>query len=117
MSMADGVVSESVRVHGGPQDDELRALEIDPATLVDFSVNTNPYGPCAALVEAIRTAPIDRYPDPTARAAREVLARTLDASPDELALGNGAADLLWTLARVLVRPGTNVLMVEPTFCE
>lgn len=105
------------RVHGGPQDAELRALGIDPATLVDFSVNTNPYGPCPALVEAIRTAPIDRYPDPTGRAAREALGSALDVAPDELALGNGAAELLWTLARALVRPGTKVLVVEPTFCE
>lgn len=105
------------RVHGGPQDAELRALGIDPATLVDFSVNTNPYGPCPAIVDAIRAAPIERYPDPTARAAREVMARTLDVAPDELALGNGAAELLWTLARALVRPGTKVLVAEPTFCE
>lgn len=113
--MADG--SRAARVHGGPQDAELRALNIDPATLVDFSVNTNPYGPCPAMVDAIREAPIDRYPDPTGRAAREALARTLDVAPDELALGNGAAELLWTLARALVRPGTKVVMVEPTFCE
>ncbi|HEX5062614.1 MAG TPA: histidinol-phosphate transaminase [Kofleriaceae bacterium] len=105
------------RVHGGPQDAELRALQIDPATLLDFSVNTNPYGPCAAMVDAIRETRIDRYPDPTGRAARETIARTMDVSPDELVLGNGAAELLWTLARALIRPGTKVLMVEPTFCE
>jgi histidinol-phosphate/aromatic aminotransferase/cobyric acid decarboxylase-like protein len=114
MSLLDGVAT---RVHGGPQDAELRSLGIDPAALIDFSVNTNPYGPCPAVVEAIRTARIDRYPDPTARAARDVMARALDVSPDELALGNGAAELLWTLARELVGPGTTVLMVEPTFCE
>ena len=105
------------RVHGGPQDDELRALQIDPATLIDFSVNCNPYGPCVAMVDAIRATPIDRYPDPTGRAARETIARVIDVSPDELVLGNGAAELLWTLARSLIRPGTKVLMVEPTFCE
>jgi histidinol-phosphate aminotransferase len=110
-------MSESKRVHGGPQDSELRALNIDPKALLDFSVNTNPYGPCPAMVEAVRAAPIDRYPDPTARATREVMARALDVSPDEIAVGNGAAELLWTLARALVRPGTKVLMVEPTFCE
>ncbi len=115
MSMPDG--SRAVRVHGGPQDAELRALNLDPTTLVDFSVNTNPYGPCPAMVDAIRRAPIDRYPDPTGRAAREALAHALDVTPDELALGNGAAELLWTLARALVRPGTKVLVAEPTFCE
>jgi histidinol-phosphate/aromatic aminotransferase/cobyric acid decarboxylase-like protein len=107
----------AARIHGGPQDDELRTLQIDPAALIDFSVNCNPYGPCAAMVEAVRATPIDRYPDPTGRSVREVLAHHLDVSPDQLALGNGAAELLWTLARVLIRPGTKVLMAEPTFCE
>lgn len=117
MSMPEDHVEKPARVHGGPQDEELRALQIDPETLLDFSVNTNPYGPCAAMIEAIRATRIDRYPDPTGRAARDVLARAIDVSPDELALGNGAAELLWTLARALIRPGTKVLMVEPTFCE
>lgn len=116
MSMLDHVSSSS-RVHGGPQDAELRALRIDPAALVDFSVNTNPYGPCRAIVEAIRSARIDVYPDPIARAAREEMAATLAVAADELALGNGAAELLWALARVLVQPGRRVLMIEPTFCE
>lgn len=105
------------RVHGGPQDAELHALQIDRASLVDFSVNTNPYGPSPAVLEAIRSARVDIYPDPTARAAREAIATTLSVTPDELALGNGAAELLWVLSRVLVRQSSRVLMVEPTFCE
>ena len=117
MSTPEVLVAQPARVHGGPQDDELRALAIDPATLLDFSVNTNPYGPCPAMIEAVRSSHIDRYPDPTARGARDVMARAFDVSPDELALGNGAAELLWTLARALLRPGAKVLVVEPTFCE
>jgi histidinol-phosphate/aromatic aminotransferase/cobyric acid decarboxylase-like protein len=105
------------RVHGGLLEDEVRSLGLDPATLVDFSVNCNPYGPCTEVAEAIRTAPIDRYPDPTARPARAAIASMLGVDPSQVALGNGAAELLWTLARVLVRPGTPVLVVEPTFCE
>jgi histidinol-phosphate aminotransferase len=107
----------SSRVHGGPQDDELRALGIAAASLVDFSVNTNPYGPSRTMVDAIRCAAIDRYPDPTGRAAREAMSVVLGVTLDEIALGNGAAELLWTLARVLVAPRTKVLIVEPTFCE
>lgn len=116
MSMDEPMV-KSPRVHGGPQDEELRALAIDPATLIDFSVNTNPYGPCPAMIEAVRSTRIDVYPDPTGRRAREAIARAIGVSADELVLGNGAAELLWTLARALIRPGAKVLMVEPTFCE
>lgn len=105
------------REHGGARDGELRALGIDPSEIVDFSVNVNPYGPSAAVVRAIREAPIERYPDPTARAARQALAKACAVDADEVVLGNGAADLLWTLARVLLRPSATVLVVEPTFSE
>jgi len=105
------------RIHGGLPRGELRALGIAAADVVDFSVSCNPYGPCAALAEAIRAAPIDRYPDPEATEAREALAATLGIAPARIALGNGAAELLWTLAQLLVRPGEPVVVVEPAFGE
>jgi histidinol-phosphate/aromatic aminotransferase/cobyric acid decarboxylase-like protein len=107
----------SLRVHGGAREEELRGLGLDPESIIDFSTCLNPYGPCAAVMRAVRSAPIDRYPDPLARAARVALANVLDVDPDELVLGNGAADLLWTVARTLLRPGRTVAIVEPTFAE
>ncbi|MFH0810820.1 MAG: histidinol-phosphate transaminase [Pseudomonadota bacterium] len=109
--------STAPRIHGGLLDEELQALGIDPAQVLDFSVSTNPYGPCPAVVDAVRSTPIDRYPDPTARTVRAVMASQLGIHPDQVALGNGAADLLWTLARTLIRPGSTAVIVEPTFCE
>jgi histidinol-phosphate/aromatic aminotransferase/cobyric acid decarboxylase-like protein len=103
-----------VIVHGGPVVAELRALGVDPARLLDLSASCNPYGPCPAVVDAVRAAPLDRYPDPTGRPAREALAAWLDRDPDEIAVGNGAADLLWTLARTFDGPA---LIVEPAFGE
>src|SRR5262245_24357896 len=102
--LADGRAAVSLRGHGGAQEGELRALGLDPASIIDFSTCLNPYGPCPAMMRAVRSAPIDCYPDPTARVARVALADVLDVDPDELVLGNGAADLLWTIARTLVRP-------------
>ncbi len=67
--------------------------------------------------DAIASAPVDRYPDSTASAARAALASVCGVSAERIVLGNGAADLLWTLARVLVAPGRAVVMVEPTFSE
>jgi histidinol-phosphate aminotransferase len=105
------------RIHGGPQDHELRWLGVDPARLLDFSVSTNPYGPCASVTAAVRGAALDRYPDPTGRAVRDALARWLDLAADQIVLGNGAAELLWALARALLGPADTALVVEPTFCE
>jgi histidinol-phosphate/aromatic aminotransferase/cobyric acid decarboxylase-like protein len=105
------------RIHGGLPRGELRALGIAAEAVVDFSVSCNPYGPCAALVDAIRGAPIERYPDPAATEAREALAARLGTTADRIALGNGAAELLWTLAQLLVRRGEPVVVVEPAFGE
>lgn len=107
----------SSRVHGGLAGGEAFALGIDPDELLDFSVNCNPYGPCPEVVRAIRSAPLERYPCSTALLARQALAASLELDAEQIALGNGAAELLWTLAQVLVRPASSVMVVEPTFCE
>lgn len=112
-----GAASTAWRVHGGILRAELRTLGIEPSEVLDFSVNCNPYGPCREVVEAVRSAPIDQYPDSTAGEACEAIASVLGVDPAQVALGNGTSELLWTLARMLVRPGTGVVIVEPTFCE
>jgi histidinol-phosphate aminotransferase len=108
--------SEPTR-HGGLQEAELRALGIDPETVLDFSSSTNPYGPDPEVARALLGARVDRYPDPTALRAREALAQRCGAAPEQIVLGNGAAELLWSLARCLLEPGASALVVEPTFSE
>lgn len=93
------------------------ALGIDPAKVVDFSVNLNPYGPCAPVLHAARAADLARYPDPQARAARAAWARALERHLDEIAVGHGAADLLWAIARAFLQPSDRVVIAEPTFSE
>jgi histidinol-phosphate/aromatic aminotransferase/cobyric acid decarboxylase-like protein len=105
------------REHGGLQRGELAALGLDPAEVIDFSVNVNPYGPCAAVVQALRAAPVERYPDPTAAAVRQAIAARAGVPPEGIIFGNGAADLLWTLVRVLLGSGGRALVVEPAFSE
>jgi histidinol-phosphate aminotransferase len=109
--------SDFTPAHGGLHDDELAALGIDPDDVLDVSVNVNPYGPSPRMIDAVRAAPIHRYPDPTSTAARRALAEAAGVEPGRIALGNGAVDLLWTLARVLVRAGEPFVVAEPTFSE
>lgn len=105
------------RVHGGLHDAELAALGLGPDDVLDFSSSTNPYGPAPGVLRALQEAAVGRYPDSSGWRARGVLGASLGVSPEELALGNGAADLLWSLARAWLAPGGRVLMVEPTFSE
>jgi histidinol-phosphate aminotransferase len=107
----------AARVHGGVSHDELAEIGLDPRETVDFSASINPYGPCPAVVHAVRACHYDRYPDPTAAALRRALAIAHGIAPHRVVVGNGAADLLWTLAYLLVAPGDSVVISEPTFAE
>jgi histidinol-phosphate/aromatic aminotransferase/cobyric acid decarboxylase-like protein len=110
-------IDAELRVHGGLHDAELEALGLGPDDLLDFSSSTNPYGPAPNMLRALGEAAIARYPDASARRARQVLGSSLERSPEEIVLGNGAADLLWSLARAWLAPGRRALLVEPTFSE
>jgi len=103
--------------HGGLVDDELAGAGLRADEVLDLSVNVNPYGPCPSVQRAIAEAAIDRYPDPSASRARRALGEFLFAKSDRIALGNGAVDLLWLLARACLRPSDRVMTVEPTFSE
>lgn len=105
------------RVHGGLHDAELEALGLGPEDVVDWSSSTNPYGPAPVVLRALQEAAIGRYPDSSGRRARQALSATLGVERDALVLGNGAAELLWSLARAWLAPGRRALMVEPTFSE
>jgi len=105
------------RVHGGVLERELAAFGIDPPSVLDVSTSVNPYGPAPAVARAVRDAALDRYPDPTAARAREAIATSLAARAEQVVVGNGATDLLWTLARLLLAPDETLLLCEPSFSE
>src|SRR5882672_9838063 len=101
-------LAPALRAHGGLVADELAGMGIAANDVLDFSVNLNPYGPAPAMREAIRSARIDLYPDATSSHARAALARDCGVAADRIALGDGGAGLLWSLARLLLAPGDAV---------
>ncbi|HYQ45572.1 MAG TPA: histidinol-phosphate transaminase [Polyangiaceae bacterium] len=107
----------AIGAHGGLHDDELTRLGLRHEDVLDVSVNVNPYGASRVVLEAIRAASIERYPDPAATPARAALAGWLDVPRQSVVVGNGAVDLIWSLARCLVRPGDWALVLEPAFSE
>jgi histidinol-phosphate aminotransferase len=104
-------------IHGGLDARGRLALGDRAATLLDLSVNLNPYGAAPRVLEAIKNADISSYPDPTAYPVRAAYGRRWGVAADAVVLGHGAAELLWTTVRALLRPGDPVVTVEPTFSE
>ena len=103
--------------HGAIDFAELAQWGIDPDAVVDFSVNSNPFGPVAQVREMLTTVPPDRYPDKACLALRAALSIHLNLPTEQILVGNGTAELLWLAAFARLRPGDPVVVMGPTFGE
>ncbi len=102
--------------HGGPAgEDDARPVR------ADFSTSVNAYGPAAVVVEAVRAAitpaRLAAYPDPTCGAARGAIAAHAGVDPDCVALGAGAAELIFAAVLAGVGAGGRVLVPRHAFGE
>ena len=93
--------------HGGPDGTSVR---------VDFSVNSNPFGPPPALGEHLRGVEVSSYPDPTYLEARTAAAQHHGVPLEQVVLG-GAAELIYRLSACYLNPGRRVLVASPSFGE
>ena len=84
---------------------------------VKLASNENPLGPSPKAIEAARACleTVHRYPDGSGRTLVQKIAAKLDLEPDNIVLGNGSDEIIGMLARVLLRPGDEVLLPNPTF--
>jgi histidinol-phosphate aminotransferase len=99
----------------------LKAYHVAPAEgMVKLDAMENPY-PLPPelrreLGEVLARVDLNRYPEPSGRRLRELIARKMDVPRGmELLLGNGSDDLLQMLALALSRPGAVVMYPAPTF--
>ncbi|MEM7116582.1 MAG: histidinol-phosphate transaminase [Chloroflexota bacterium] len=103
--------------HGAIDFAELAEWGISPDDIVDFSVNSNPFGSTANVKKAIQTANVARYPDKACLALRDALSHHFGRPASHIWVGNGTAELLWLIAFAFVQPQDKVLILEPTFGE
>jgi histidinol-phosphate/aromatic aminotransferase/cobyric acid decarboxylase-like protein len=98
-------------LHGGQED------ACAPPIRIDFSTGINAYGPAAAVVDAIRDAAPDRYPDPEALAPRRAAAERWGVPLDCVAFGAGATELIYAACQAYIRSGDTVVVPRPAFAE
>ncbi len=104
-------------VHGSLDFVELRTLGLHPEDVLDFSANLNPYAPSPAVPVALAGVSLGQYPDRESLALRAALAESLGVAAERILPGNGASELIWLAALAFVRPGSQVLVLGPTYCE
>lgn len=101
-------------------DDVLRPIhggsDGGPEPRYDFSTNANALGPNPFALEAIRQADPSRYPDPLYTELHRAIAHHHGLSPEQVAVGSGASELIHRLTRWRWLRGP-MLILPPTFSE
>ena len=87
-----------------------------PQDIVKLDANENPYGPAAAVREALAAFPFYHiYPDPEQRHLRAALSDYVQMPAELILAGHGADELLDYLCRIFLRPGDAIINCPPTF--
>jgi len=85
--------------------------------LVKLNTNENPYPPSPKVLEATKAAVDGRlrlYPNPTAQALREKLAKLHKCGPENIIVGNGSDELLIMAVRAFTEPADSGAPVAKT---
>jgi histidinol-phosphate aminotransferase len=104
-----------------PEIAELKAYHVpDSRGLVKLDAMENPYSLPETLrrelAEVLSRVELNRYPEPSPRRLRELIARKMGVPGDmEIILGNGSDELLQIVTIALGRPGAAVMYPSPTF--
>ncbi|MDQ0273239.1 threonine-phosphate decarboxylase CobD [Cytobacillus purgationiresistens] len=105
-------------VHGSNPQYIYEALNLPmPHQTIDFSTNINPLGPPSNLKEkwAELLPLITDYPDPHALSMTKSLAEKEGVIPSQLLIGNGGAEIISLIGRLLA--GKRALIIQPAFAE
>lgn len=104
--------------HGSNPQFLYEALRLEmPESAIDFSANINPLGPPAVVKDRWNELFhfVSDYPDPTAAKLTELLSRKEGVSEKQILVGNGGAELISLIGRIL--SGKKALIVQPAFSE
>jgi histidinol-phosphate aminotransferase len=99
----------------------LQAYHVaDAEGMVKLDAMENPYPLPPALrrelAEVLSRVELNRYPEPTGRKVRGLIARKMNLPQGmELLLGNGSDDLIQIVSLALARPGAVAMYPSPTF--
>jgi len=99
----------------------IKAYDVaDAEGMVKLDSMENPYplppGMRRELAEVLSRVELNRYPEPSGRKLRELLARKMSLPPGmALLLGNGSDDLIQIVTLALARPGAVMMFPAPTF--
>jgi histidinol-phosphate aminotransferase len=108
-------VQAQVPYHTGPEPAPGRRIKLD-ANESPFALGEALRGELAAeFARALADVELHRYPDPTARDLRTLLARELGVAAEQILVSNGSDEGIQLLQMAVAGPGTAVAIPVPTF--
>ena len=85
--------------------------------VLDLISNLHPHGPHPAVIEAARSAALDRYPDPDPAVLRGEVAWSIGVSRDQVLITAGATEAIHLALRAVLGPGDECTVFTPAFGE
>lgn len=116
-SAREEIIHMKGTAHGGLDYSRMRKEGVEPSSVLDFSVSTNPFGPSPRVLKAMANAVIERYPDPLSGELVNAVASYSGVEPSSVLITNGLAQAIWLIAFSFLRKGEGVLICGPTFGE
>jgi histidinol-phosphate aminotransferase len=115
LSVPDYILSLKPYVAGKPLEELKREYGIEDA--VKLASNENPLGPSPKALDAIRGGieKLHRYPNGGGYDLCERISRRFKVRHENIVLGNGSDDIISMLARVLLQPGDEAVLPQPSF--
>ena len=100
---------------GKPIEEVQRELGL--TDVVKLASNENPLGPSPKAIAALQDflPNIHLYPDGGCYLLKKELSERLSAPPESVLTGSGSCELIELIGRVLLGPGDEVVMAEPSF--
>jgi histidinol-phosphate aminotransferase len=86
---------------------------------IKLHANENSFPPPPEILkqfeEVFKSTELNRYPDPDCGPLKQTLAKRLNVTPGNLAIGNGSDELIQILLQIFCDPGETVGFPDPTF--
>ncbi|MDM7911941.1 MAG: aminotransferase class I/II-fold pyridoxal phosphate-dependent enzyme, partial [Methanotrichaceae archaeon] len=98
----------------GPDPSEVTLrYGIPPERIVILSRNENPYGPSPKVWEALKSTPLNRYPD--SRPFVKALSKYTGYPTENIVIGAGMDEVIFTMTRLFLGSGNRALIPIPTY--